>query len=59
MVQLLVEVPDVDDALASAQANGAQVIIPTQVLPDGDEMAVILDPERIAWGLMRSAARPH
>jgi uncharacterized protein len=54
MVQLFVEVPDVDAALAAAQATGAQVIIPKQVLPDGDEMAVIADPEGIAWGLMRA-----
>jgi hypothetical protein len=52
MVQLFVAVPDVDAALATAQTNGAQVVIPKQVLPDGDEMAVILDPEGIAWGLM-------
>lgn len=54
MVQLFVEVPDVDAALADASAHGANVIIPKQVLPDGDEMAVIADPEGIAWGLMRA-----
>jgi predicted enzyme related to lactoylglutathione lyase len=54
MVQLFVEVANVDDALAGAQANGANVVIPKQVLPDGDEMAVIVDPEGIAWGLMRA-----
>jgi predicted enzyme related to lactoylglutathione lyase len=54
MVQLFVAVPSVDDALAGAQKNGADVVIPKQVLPDGDEMAVIVDPEGIAWGLMRA-----
>jgi predicted enzyme related to lactoylglutathione lyase len=54
MVQLFVAVPDVDAALAAAEANGAHVVIPKQVLPDGDEMAVIADPEGIAWGLMRA-----
>jgi predicted enzyme related to lactoylglutathione lyase len=54
MVQLFVEVPDVDAALAAAAANGANVIIPKQVLPDGDEMAVVADPEGIAWGVMRA-----
>ncbi len=54
MVQLFVEVPDVDAALAAASANGAGVIIPKQVLPDGDEMAVIADPEGVAWGIMRA-----
>ena len=53
MVQLFVEVGDVGAALAAATALGAQVIVPRQVLPDGDEMAVIADPEGIAWGLTR------
>jgi uncharacterized protein len=56
MVQLFVEVPDVDAALANAASHGANVVIPKQVLPDGDEMAVIADPEGIAWGLMRARA---
>ena len=59
MVQLFVEVPDVEDALARAQTNGAQVIIPKQVLPDGDEMAVVLDPEGIPWGLTRRGRQPQ
>jgi predicted enzyme related to lactoylglutathione lyase len=54
MVQLFVEVASVDDALVTAQTNGANVVIPKQVLPDGDEMAVIVDPEGVAWGLMRA-----
>ncbi len=54
MVQIFVAVADVDAALATAQAHGAHAIIPKQVLPDGDEMAVIADPEGIAWGLMRA-----
>ncbi|MBV8369387.1 MAG: hypothetical protein JO036_10755 [Candidatus Eremiobacteraeota bacterium] len=59
LVQLFVEVPNVENALATAHTNGAQVIIPKQILPDGDEMAVILDPEGIAWGLMRRARQPQ
>jgi uncharacterized glyoxalase superfamily protein PhnB len=42
-------------ALSAATALGAQVIVPRQVLPDGDEMAVIAGPEGIAWGLTRRA----
>ena len=56
MVQLFVEVPDVEAALSAASTNGARVIIPRQVLPDGDEMAVIADPEGISWGIVRARA---
>jgi predicted enzyme related to lactoylglutathione lyase len=54
MVQLFVEVPDVDAVLNAASSHGAVVVMPKQVLPDGDEMAVIADPEGITWGLMRA-----
>ncbi|HEY0614379.1 MAG TPA: VOC family protein [Candidatus Elarobacter sp.] len=56
MVQLFVEVPDVEAALAAASAHGGQIVMPRQVLPDGDEMAVVAGPEGIAWGLMRPRA---
>jgi predicted enzyme related to lactoylglutathione lyase len=55
MVQLFVHVDDIDAALEVALANGATAVIGKQVLPDGDEMAIIADPEGIAWGLMRRA----
>jgi hypothetical protein len=32
------------------------VLIPPQELPDGDEMAIILDPEGIALGIFKPAA---
>ncbi|HEY0393349.1 MAG TPA: VOC family protein [Candidatus Elarobacter sp.] len=54
MLQLFVAVPDVDAALSAATSHGAQVMMPKQVLPDGDEMAVIAGPEGITWGLMRA-----
>ena len=43
-VQLFVSVPDVDDCLARATALGAKVIVPASTLPEGDVMAVMLDP---------------
>ena len=43
-VQLFVEVPDIDACMTRATGLGAQVIIPKSVLPDGDTMAVLLDP---------------
>jgi predicted enzyme related to lactoylglutathione lyase len=53
MVTLYVAVADVAEAVAHAIELGAGVIIPPQKLPDGDEMAVILDPEGIPVGLMK------
>jgi predicted enzyme related to lactoylglutathione lyase len=52
-VSLYVEVDDVSKALEKAQNLGAHVVLPPQVLPDGDEMAIILDPEGITFGLFK------
>jgi predicted enzyme related to lactoylglutathione lyase len=54
MVQLFVGVEDVDATLKTIEANGGRIIFPKQMLPDGDEMAVIADPEGITWGIMRA-----
>jgi predicted enzyme related to lactoylglutathione lyase len=55
MVSLYVEVDDVDAYLARATKLGGTVIIPAQKLPDGDEMAVMLDLEGIPFGLFKPA----
>jgi predicted enzyme related to lactoylglutathione lyase len=44
-VQLFVRVDNVDDAIARATELGAKLIVPKAVLPAGDEMAVLLDPQ--------------
>ena len=54
MVQLFVEVEDVKTAVERATQLGAKVIIPPQTLPDGDEMAMVLDPEGISFGLAKT-----
>jgi predicted enzyme related to lactoylglutathione lyase len=54
-VQLFVAVPDVAAAVARATSLGAQVAVPPQLLPDGDEMAVIVGPDGLAWGLVKRA----
>jgi uncharacterized protein len=56
MVQLFIEVPDIDAHLARAEALGAQLVIPRTPLPDGDVIAVILDPCGVALGLMEPRA---
>ena len=59
-VQLFVEVEDVAMTVSKASALGAAVIIAPQRLPDGDELAILHDPEGIAFGLYTpgSAASP-
>jgi predicted enzyme related to lactoylglutathione lyase len=52
MVQLFVEVDDVAGTLDRAVKMGARVIVPRSALPDGDTIAVLLDPQGIAFGLM-------
>ncbi|HTI69948.1 MAG TPA: VOC family protein [Candidatus Limnocylindria bacterium] len=56
-VQLFFEVPDVDACLAKASTLGATVIVPKSVLPDGDTMAVLLDPTGISLGICALAKR--
>jgi predicted enzyme related to lactoylglutathione lyase len=56
-VQLFIAVPHVAEAVAGAERNGARTLIPAQTLPDGDEMAVLLDPLGISFGLVRRARR--
>ena len=54
MVQLFVEVDDIDAMLARLPGLGGQVLVPKQVLPDGDAMALALDPLGRPFGLMTS-----
>ncbi len=56
MVQLFVKVDDVKSSVEQAKELGANVIIEPQTLPDGDQMAVILDPEGIPVGLAKMKA---
>ena len=55
IVTLYVEVGDVQAYATKAIGLGGKVIIPPQKLPDGDEMAVLLDPEGIALGIFKPA----
>ena len=55
-VQLFVEVPDLDACIANATGLGAQVLIPKSVLPDGDAMAVLLDPTGLSFAVCQLKA---
>ena len=53
-VQLFVEVDDVPRYVKEVTSLGGSVLIPPQKLPDGDEMAIVRDPEGISFGLVRA-----
>jgi predicted enzyme related to lactoylglutathione lyase len=55
MVQLFVRVGDVKAQAKKAEALGAQIVIPPQTLPEGDEMTVAVDPDGIPFAMFRSA----
>jgi predicted enzyme related to lactoylglutathione lyase len=57
IVQLYVEVEDIDSMLARLEQLGGRVLMPKQMLPDGDAMALALDPAGRPFGLMTSAGK--
>jgi predicted enzyme related to lactoylglutathione lyase len=56
-VQLYVGVDDVAAAVERAQSLGAKIIVPPTKLPEGDEMAVLLDPQFISFAVYRAAKK--
>jgi predicted enzyme related to lactoylglutathione lyase len=57
-VQIYVEVEDIEAVLAQVTRLGGRVLLPRQVLPDGDAMALALDPLGRSFGLMTPATKP-
>jgi predicted enzyme related to lactoylglutathione lyase len=53
MVQLFIKVSDLPSYVDKATRLGATVLIPPQKLPDGDELAILLDPIGISFGLFK------
>jgi predicted enzyme related to lactoylglutathione lyase len=53
LVQLFVGVESVSDYHDRATRMGAKTIVPPQKLPDGDELAIMLDPSGVPFGLMK------
>jgi len=54
-VQIFVSVSDVKGAVEKAQALGAKVMIPPTMLPEGDEMAVMHDPQGMSFAVWKTA----
>jgi hypothetical protein len=54
-VQLFVGVDDVKKKVAEATALGAKILIPPTVLPEGDEMAVLHDPNGLSFAVWKAA----
>ena len=52
-VQLFVGVEDVQAAVNNAEGLGAKLLIPPTMLPEGDEMAVMHDPQGMSFGIWR------
>ena len=52
LVQLFVRVESVAEHHARAERLGARTIVPPQKLPDGDELAILLDPSGVPFGLL-------
>jgi hypothetical protein len=53
-VQLFMLAEDVHAAVARATALGAKLLIPPTKLPESDEMAVLIDPPKANWMIMRA-----
>jgi uncharacterized protein len=54
-VQLFIQVDSVADYVSKAEKMGARAIIPPQALPEGDVLAIMHDPQGIAFGLVSKA----
>ena len=52
-VQLFVKVDDVLSSVKKAEALGAKLLIGPTTLPEGDEMAVLLDPQGMSFGIWK------
>lgn len=50
-VQMFIDIQDVKAAAARAVELGAKIIIPPTRLPEGEDMAVLQDPQGMSFGL--------
>jgi predicted enzyme related to lactoylglutathione lyase len=56
LVQLFVEVDDVAASVTKVEQLGGQIVIPPQMLPDGDRLAIVVGTEGLSLGLMQRRA---
>jgi uncharacterized protein len=54
--QLFIAVDDLQASVEKAGSLGAKVVIPPAVLPGGDAMAVLLDPQGMPFAMFRPAS---
>ena len=54
LVQLFIRVDSVPDYVSRAETLGARTIIAPQTLPEGDVLAILLDPQGLPFGIMSS-----
>jgi len=52
-VQLFMAVDDMQASLTKAESLGAKILIPATMLPEGDEMAVLQDPQGMTFAMWR------
>jgi len=57
MVQLFIRVDDVAACVQRVEAVGGKVVFPPQVIPSGDEVSILLDPEGIPFGVFRAGKK--
>jgi hypothetical protein len=53
-VQLFISVGDVSASVRHAEELGAKLLIPPTLLPEGDEMAVLHDPQGMSFAVWRA-----
>jgi uncharacterized protein len=56
-VQLIIHVDNLDDCISRATRLGATVLVPKSTLPDGDTVAVLLDPLGVSFGVCSLLSR--
>jgi hypothetical protein len=57
MVQLFIRVDDVSAYVQCVVAGGGNVIFPPQMIPSGDEVSILQDPEGIPFGIFRAGKK--
>ena len=57
LVQLFIEASELDGTVARARGLGGQVVVPPQQLPEGDALAILVDPEGRPFAVYSPARR--